>query len=177
MSIPVSVLRPKWIFPTSGAQGSFFVCLFVASAKPCPRHSGSWFSYQRWNPHPCSGSTQKLPFNCEKIVRGFLKLKATPTVVQFSSVAQSCPTLCDPMDCSTSSFPVLHYLPEFARPHIHGTLMLSISSSATPFSSRLQSFPASGPFPESQLYTSGCQSIGASASVLPMNIQDCFPLG
>ena len=36
------------------------------------------------NHTPCSGSTQKLPFNCEKIVRGFLQLKATPTVVQFS---------------------------------------------------------------------------------------------
>ena len=48
-----------------------------------------------------------------------------------------------------------------------------------PFSSCLQSFPASGSFPMSQLFTSGGQSIGASASssVLPMNIQDWFPLG
>ena len=48
-----------------------------------------------------------------------------------------------------------------------------------PFSSRLQSFPASGSFPMSQLFASGGQSIGvsASASVLPMNIQDWFPLG
>ena len=41
----------------------------------------------------------------------------------------------------------------------------------------LQSFPASGSFPVSQLITSGSQSIGASASVLPVNIQDWFPLG
>ena len=41
----------------------------------------------------------------------------------------------------------------------------------------LPSFPAPGPFPESQLYTSGCQSIRASASVLPKNIQGKFPLG
>ena len=55
----------------------------------------------------------------------------------------------------------------------------TISSSAVPFSSRIQSFPASGSFPMSQLFTSGVQSIGASASasVLPMNIQDWFPLG
>ena len=48
-----------------------------------------------------------------------------------------------------------------------------------PFSSCLQSFPASGSFPMSWLFTSGGQSIGASASasVLPMNIQDSFPLG
>ena len=55
----------------------------------------------------------------------------------------------------------------------------TISSSVIPFSSCLQSFPASGSFPVSQFFTSGAQSIGfsASASVLPMNIQDWFPLG
>ena len=55
----------------------------------------------------------------------------------------------------------------------------TISSSIVPFSSHRQSFPASGSFPMSQYFTSGGQSIGvsASASVLPMNIQDWFPLG
>ena len=55
----------------------------------------------------------------------------------------------------------------------------TISSSVIPFSSHLQSFPESGSFPMSQFFTSGGQSIGvsASASVLPMNIQDWFPLG
>ena len=55
----------------------------------------------------------------------------------------------------------------------------TISSSVICFSSCLQSFPASGSFPMSQYFTSGSQSIGASASasVLPMNIQDWFPLG
>ena len=54
----------------------------------------------------------------------------------------------------------------------------TISSSVVPFSSRLQSFPASGSFPMSGLFTSGDQSIGASASasVFPMNIQGWFPL-
>ena len=53
------------------------------------------------------------------------------------------------------------------------------SSSVIPFSSCLQSFPASGSFPMSQFFASGAQSIGASAlaSILTMNIQDCFPLG
>ena len=54
---------------------------------------------------------------------------------------------------------------------------LTLSSSATLFSFCLQSFPASGSFPMNQLFISGSQSIGASASVLPMNIQDWFPLG
>ena len=55
----------------------------------------------------------------------------------------------------------------------------AISSSVVPFSSCLQSFPASESFPMSQLFPSGGQSNGvsASASVLPMNIQGCFPLG
>ena len=53
----------------------------------------------------------------------------------------------------------------------------TISSSVVPFSFCLQSFPASGSFPMSQLFPSGGQSIGVSASVLPMNIQDWFPLG
>ena len=55
----------------------------------------------------------------------------------------------------------------------------TISSSVIPFSYCLQSFPASGSFPRSQFFSSGGQSIGvlASESILPMNIQDWFPLG
>ena len=55
----------------------------------------------------------------------------------------------------------------------------TISSSIVPFSSRLQSFPALGSFPRRQFFASGGQSIGVSAStsVIPVNIQDWFPLG
>ena len=53
----------------------------------------------------------------------------------------------------------------------------TISSSVIPFSSHLQSFPASGSFPIKQFFASGGQSIGDSASVLPKNIQDWFPSG
>ena len=53
----------------------------------------------------------------------------------------------------------------------------TIPSSVVPFSSCPQSFPSSGSFQMSQLFTSGGQSIGVSASVLPMNIQNWFPLG
>ena len=62
-------------------------------------------------------------------------------------------------------------LSQWCHPHI--------SSSVVPFSSCPQSFPASGSFQMSQLFASGGQSIGVSAatSVLPMNIQDWFPLG
>ena len=102
------------------------------------------------------------------------------TSVQFSSVTQSCPTLCDPMDCSTPGLPVHHQLLELTQTHAlsqwcHPTIL----SSVVPFSSRLQSFPSSGSFPMSQVFASGGQSIGVSAStsVLPVNIQDWFPWG
>ena len=82
------------------------------------------------------------------------------------------------MDCSTLGFSVLHHLPKLAQIHIPLSQSI-ISSSVIPFSSCPQSFPGSGSFLMSQLCTSGGQSIGAwaSASVLPVNIQDWFPLG
>ena len=95
----------------------------------------------------------------------------------FSSVTQSCLTLCDPMDSSTPGFPVHHQLAELAQTHVQWCHPTN-SSSVITFSSRLQSFPALGSFQMSQFFASGGQSIGAStsASVLPMYIQDWFPL-
>ena len=98
-----------------------------------------------------------------------------------SSVAQSCPTLCNPRDCSTPGLPVPSPTPRVysnscpLSQWCHPT----ISSSVFPFFSRLQSFPASGSFPMSQFFELGGQSTGvsASASVFPMNIQCWFPLG
>ena len=82
-----------------------------------------------------------------------------------------------PMDSTMSALPVLHHL--FAQTHAHwvGDAIQPSSSSVVPFSSSLQSFPSSGSFPMSWLFSSGSQIIGASASVLPMNIQGWFPLG
>ena len=76
------------------------------------------------------------------------------------------------------SFPVSQSLLKFMS-QLSQWCHPAISSSVIPFSSCLQSFLASGSFPVSQFFTSGGQSIGASAStlVLPMNIQDWFPLG
>ena len=96
------------------------------------------------------------------------------------SVPQSCLTLYDPVNCSTSGYPVLHSLLEFAQMHMSALSQWyhpTFSSSVIPFSSCPQSFPASGSFPMSWLFPSGCQSIGASASVLPKYIQGWFPLG
>ena len=98
--------------------------------------------------------------------------------VQFSSVAQSCLTLCDPMNhrppCPSQTPGVYSNSCPSSR-WCHP----AISSSVVPFSSCPQSLPASGSFPMSQLFASGGQSIGvsASASVLQMNTQDWSPLG
>ena len=101
--------------------------------------------------------------------------------VQFSSITQSCPILCDPMNCSTPGLPVHHQLPEFTQTHVHW-----IGDAIQP------SHPLSSPSPpalnlpsitvfsnESVLRIRWPKSIGVSgsASALPMNIQDWFPLG
>ena len=91
---------------------------------------------------------------------------------------QSCLTLCDPMDCSTPDFLVPYHLPELAQTHVH--LVCDAIQPSHPLlspSSCLQSFPALGSFLMSQLFTSGGQSIGASASasVLPMNWLAGYP--
>ena len=91
------------------------------------------------------------------------------------SVTQSCPTLCDPMDYNTPGFPVLHHLPAL--------LKLMFIESVTPSNNLIlccpllflpSIFPSIRAFSMSRLFTSGGQSTvaSASASILPMNIQD-----
>ena len=100
--------------------------------------------------------------------------------VQFSSVAQSCPTLCDPMNCSMPGHPVRHQLPEFTQTHVHR--VGDAIQPSHPLSS--PSLPAPNPSQHQGLFqwvnsASGGQSIGvsASASVLSMNTQDWSPSG
>ena len=74
-------------------------------------------------------------------------------LLRFHSVAQSRPTLCDPMDCSTPGLPVHHQLPELAQTHVHRVGdAIKLYHPVIPFSSLLQSFPASGSFQMSQLF-------------------------
>ena len=96
--------------------------------------------------------------------------------VQFSSVAQSCPTL-RPHGVQHARPPCPSPIPEVNSNScpLSWWCHPNISSSIVPLSSHLQSFPASGSFQMSQLFASGSQNIGISASVLP-NIQDWFPL-
>ena len=84
------------------------------------------------------------------------------------------------MDCSTPGLPVHHQLQSLIKlMSIELVMPFNHLSPVSPFSSCLQSFPASRSFPMTQLFASGGQRIGvsASASVFPMNIQDLFPFG
>ena len=101
--------------------------------------------------------------------------------VQFSSVAQSCLTFCDLMDHSNARPPCPSPTPRVYPNSCPSSWWChpTISSYVVPFSSCPQSFPASGSFQMSQLFSSGGQTIGVSAStsVLPKNTQDWSPLG
>ena len=89
-----------------------------------------------------------------------------------------CPTLCNSTDSNMPDFPVLHCLSEFAHTRIYwASDAIQLSHPVTPFSSCPQSFPALRYFLMSQLFASGVQHVGTSASVLPMSIQVWFPLG
>ena len=132
-------------------------------------------------PSPWDSLGKNTGVDCHFLLQ-YMKVKSE------SEVAQLCPTLSDdPMDYSLPGSSI-HGIFQ-ARVLEWGAIAfsdplsrwchLTISSSVVPFSSCLQSFPTSGSFLTSQFFTSGGQSIGASVStsVLPMNIQDWFPLG
>ena len=97
--------------------------------------------------------------------------------VQFSSVAQSCPTL-RPHE---SDFPVHHQFPEFTQTHVHrvGDAIQPSHPLSSPSPPAPKSLPASASFPMSQLFAWGGQSTGVSTSVsvLPVNTQDWSSLG
>ena len=96
-----------------------------------------------------------------------------------SWVAKSCSTLRNSMDCSMPGFPVLHYHPEFAWTHVRWVSdAIQSSQPLLPTSpSALNLFQHQGLFQWVSSLALGGQSIGASASVLPMNVHGWFPLG
>ena len=97
-----------------------------------------------------------------------------------AKLLQSCPTLCNPMDCSMPGLPVHHQLLELAQTHVHWVGdAIQLSHPCRPLLLLPSIFPSIRVFFNESVFTSGGQSIGgsASASFLPMNIQDWFPLG
>ena len=109
----------------------------------------------------------------------FIRIKKS-SQNQFSSVTQSCPTLCNPMNHSTSGLPVHHQLPESTQTHVHqvGDAIQTSHplSSPSPSAFNLSQHQGLSQWVNS---ASGGQTIGVSAStsVLPMNTQDWSPLG
>ena len=98
--------------------------------------------------------------------------------IQFSSVTQSCPTLCDPMNRSTPGLPLHHQLPEFKLMFIELLMPSSHLILCRPLLLLTPIPPSIRLFPMSQLFTWGGQSIrvSTSTSVLPKNTQDWSPL-
>ena len=118
--------------------------------------------------------------DCTRILVSSSASREPGLSVWFSSFSQSCPTLCDPMDCSTPGLPVHHQLLEFTQTHVHrdsDAVQPSHPLSSPPLPPPV--LPASGAFPPSQCVAPAGQSPGASASasVVPVNTQDWSPLG
>ena len=161
-----------------------YICISMLMNSSCPLHSfllGYWqVSYEFiWGLFCCCCLLWKIPDICYRENKITIHLRKHTQLVQFSCSVMSvslrphglqharlpCPSLA-PGACSNSC-------------PLNRWCHCTISSSVVLFSSRLQSFPASGSFPMSQFFTSGGQNIGAlaSASVLPMDIQEWLPLG
>ena len=160
LTTPSSLLWATWSFcgPSLSAVffplctdllGSLLTSLNVASIWP------GHFSHHR-------SVSQLLPLTLSSFCASYLwKTPSRSTLIlilfcfQFSSVAQSCPTLCDPMNRSMPGLPVHHQLPEFTQTHVHqvsDAIQPSHPLSSVPFSSCPQSLPASKSFPMSQLF-------------------------
>ena len=122
-----------------------------------------------------------MDWPCLTAGSNFVTLVLSAGSVQFSSVTQSCPTLCDPMNRSTPGLPVHHQLLEFTQTHVHR--VSDAIQPSHPLSS--PSPPAPNPFQHQGLFqwvnssheVAKVLGVSASASVLPMNTQDWSPLG
>ena len=102
-------------------------------------------------------------------------------MLQFSSITQWCLTLCNPMDCTIPCLPIYNHLLELAQTHIHW-----VSDASQLFGPLSSPSPLPSNFPSIRVFSSESAlhikwpkycSLGLSTSVLPMNIQDWFPLG
>ena len=155
-------LSPMWLFPGVMSPGLFMDELPMSFPQHHIRGSQPQTIHQVFSKQ-----------NCDKVLEasGWVK----QDLISCCSVAQSCPTLCNPMDCSTPGFPVLHYLVEFVQSHVH----LVSDANQPSLSLSPPSPPALSPSQHQGLFWWVGQSTGASvsASILPMNIQEWFPLG
>ena len=157
------------------------VCPGDSEVKASACNVGDLGSIPRSGRSPGEGNGNPLQYSCLQNPTGLQRVAhdwatSLSLLLQFSSVTQLCPTLCDPMNCSTPGLPVYPQLPEFTQTQVHW--VSDAIQPSHPLSSPSLA-PNSESFPMSQLFAWGGQSTGvsASASVLPMNTQDWSPLG
>ena len=146
-----------------------FPCGSIGKELAC--YAGDLGSIPGLGRFPGEGKGYPLQYSCLENSMDFIVY----SIVQFSSVPQSCLSLCDPMDCSTPGLPVHHQLPEFTQTHVH--CISDTANHLIPCRSLLllpSIFPSIRVFSNESALCIRWQSIGvsASASVLPMNIQD-----
>ena len=111
----------------------------------------------------------------------FIK-KSAPTILKSDliidgDVAKSCPTLCDPMDCSMPGFPVLHYLHEFAQAHVRWVSDTIQTFHSSPLALNLSQYQSLFQGVSSLHQVAKVLELQLSAPVLQMNIQGWLPLG
>ena len=146
----------------------------------CPPPSTPLIREERW-PLVSLAKTLQIPGKCRNCLFRKRLLALLPILdfqgsssIQFSSLAQSCLTLCDPMDYSPPGLPVHHQLPSLLKlMSIESVIPSNHLILCRPLLLLSAIFPSIRVFSMSHFFTSGGQSIGASAStsVLPMNIQ------
>ena len=158
-------------------QGTLKSFLQHHSSKASILQRSAFFMIQLWHPYMSTGKT--IGLTRQTFVGKVMSLLFN--MLSAAKSLQSCPTLCDPIDSSPTRLPCPSPTPGVYSNSctLSRWCHATIWSSVVLFSSHLQSFPASGSFQMSRFFTSGGKSIGvsASASVLPMNIRDWFPLG
>ena len=167
--VPGSDLNPSWKGKYTGTQ-----------RKKIRAKITSWL--QAWDITSITGFNSWYHIFCQFLPVCIIFLRDTLKRVYLliSSVAQSCLTLCNPMDCSTpTSLSITNSQSWLKFVSIESMMPSNHLILCRPLLLPPSIFPVSGSFPVSQLFASGGQSFGASASasVLPMNIQDWFPLG
>ena len=140
-----SSLSILWHHPSLGLEWKLTFSSPVATAATFSQFAGILSAAH----HLLRFEIAQLEFHClHKLCLYWCFLRPTWFSVQFSSVTQSCPILCDPMNCSTPGLPVHHQLLGFTQTHVHwvGDAIQPSHPLSSPSTSCLQPFPASGSF-------------------------------
>ena len=121
--LPEQSLRDGFLRPQTSLNGNVPRLMTSGVARKQPIQTGLQLRSHPSCSERCQSAFQPLSLKYNQTTKGRRTLlSASPCTKggsQFSSVTQSCPTLCDPKDCSTPGLPVRHQLPEFTQTHVH----------------------------------------------------------